>query len=73
MDLITKMALRKTEIDEAIAALEKMEVGQKKAEKGFVVKEVSGVDIHKFVRDLILPEIIELLRNRKFSIIEEGR
>lgn len=40
---------------------------------GFVVKDVTGFDIHKFARDLILPDIIEMLKNRRFTLSEELR
>ncbi len=47
-----------------------------KTEKGFVVKDVTGFDIHKFARDLILPDIIEMLKDRNFrlfTVYEEGK
>lgn len=38
---------------------------------GFVVKNVTGLDIHKFARDLILPEIIKLLKDRQYTFHEQ--
>lgn len=70
---ITKMALRKSELDEAIKALEELEVDQKEAQKGFVVKNVTGFDIHKFARELILPDIIEYLKESRISFSLEGK
>ena len=38
----------------------------KKSKKSFIVKNVDGVEIRKFVREAIIPEILEAIKDHDF-------